>query len=142
MKNRRRNAFILAAYLLMIRRLHFAMGAISVLRELEPRSRHHKPMTMHVGFVGQVGQGEAHHASAVVDNESRFCVAHSRRQLFEPDRIRRVFGMRSRDFTKRSYVNQRQPKQYWHYEPHQLPRIQLHRVPSSREYLFGYRGSV
>ena len=72
MTNRRINAFIRAAYLLMIRRLHFAMGAIRVLRELEPRSRHHKPMTMHVGLVGQVGQGEAHYALAVIDSETRF----------------------------------------------------------------------
>lgn len=110
MTNRRINAFIRATYLLMIRRLHFAMGAISVLRELEPRSRHHKPMTMHGGLVGQVGQGEAHYALPVIDSETRFCVAHSRRQLFEPDRIRRFFGRRSCDFKKRSYVNQRQPK--------------------------------
>ena len=123
MTNRRINAFIRATYLLMIRRLHFAMGAISVLRELEPRSRHHKPMTMHVGLVGQVGQGEAHYALAVIDSETRFCVAHSRRQLFEPDRIRRFFGRRRKKKKKRSYVNQRQPKQYWHHGPHQPPRI-------------------
>jgi hypothetical protein len=71
MENRRRNAFLRLAYLFngksdCILRWH----AISVLRELEPRSRHQKPMAMHVGLVGQVGQGEAHRALAVINSET------------------------------------------------------------------------
>jgi hypothetical protein len=49
---------------------------MSVLRKLEPRSRHQKPMAMHVGLVGQVSQGKAHHALPVINSETRFCVGH------------------------------------------------------------------
>jgi hypothetical protein len=33
-------------------------------------------MAMHVGLVGQVGQGKAHHALAVIISETRFCGGH------------------------------------------------------------------